>query len=298
MIFINLLRISRPKQWVKQILILLPCIAFGAEIQFHNIEFALIAVLNFTMVSISVYVFNDLADREQDRLDITKSHRPLASGALEVRTAKQFAFFMLFIGFSVIFVYPENKIAIFLLLQFYLLINFLYTRFRLKRFNLPGIVIVALGFPIRFAIGILAMQLPFSFWATTLIMELALVMLAGKRYQTLQRVKLQDETFTHKVLRVEDANFWLLTLVTFCASFTSTYASFISNSQIQSQWGNSFLLLTPIPLVLGLVRYLEIVTHPKKFLESDATETVIKDVPSILFVSLFIILMFASKASA
>ena len=124
----NLIRVSRPKQWVKQLFIVLPCIAFGTNIQFQNIEFALIAVLNFTLVSISVYIFNDIADREEDRHDVTKSKRPIASGALKVGTARRFAWVSLIFGYLIIVLYPENNILILGLVSFYLSINFFYTK--------------------------------------------------------------------------------------------------------------------------------------------------------------------------
>ncbi len=77
----------RPKQWAKQVL-LLPAIIFSDG--FRNVEEWMvlsIAVLSFSLLSSTGYVFNDWRDIEADRKHPKKRFRPLASGELPERAA-------------------------------------------------------------------------------------------------------------------------------------------------------------------------------------------------------------------
>src|SRR5687768_6466527 len=88
-----LLKAMRPKQWVKNVFV------FGgivfAETHILTQPWALIRVaiafLLFCLVSGSVYLINDLADVEKDRLHPKKRLRPIASGNLSPHLARMAA---------------------------------------------------------------------------------------------------------------------------------------------------------------------------------------------------------------
>jgi 4-hydroxybenzoate polyprenyltransferase len=286
MIFL-LIEAIRPKQWTKQIFVILPIISLGKEITLYDLWYGLIACALFTLASSIVYIFNDLNDIEKDRKDSVKANRPLASGRLPIRMAKVWVFFLLFLLIALTFNLSNNRIAIAYCLFAYLAVNFCYSFFDLKRFALPGIFLVAIGFPLRFLVGTLVLNLQFSFWGTALIMELALVLLAGKRYQSTKRRALVDKSSAKDSASNLDGDliFWLLSLVAFISAFIATYANFIASPEIEKTWGGSLLLFTIIPLIMGLARYLEIVTHVKSFKVKDSTESLIND-PTLIIIGL------------
>lgn len=77
----------RPKQWAKQVL-LLPAIIFSDG--FRDLDewrVLAMAVLSFSLLSSTGYVFNDWRDIEADRKHPKKRFRPLASGELPERAA-------------------------------------------------------------------------------------------------------------------------------------------------------------------------------------------------------------------
>src|SRR5258707_12001508 len=92
----SLLVSVRPAQWTKN-LIVFAALLFGqrgnapAFLDPHAIGRALAAFVIFCGLSGVVYLINDVADREADRLHPLKRHRPIASGAvspgLAIRTA-------------------------------------------------------------------------------------------------------------------------------------------------------------------------------------------------------------------
>ena len=73
----------RPHQWLKNILVFIPAIAAHASDPLVLAQ-AVLAFVAFSLVSSSGYVFNDLMDLAADRAHPRKSHRPLASGRLEI----------------------------------------------------------------------------------------------------------------------------------------------------------------------------------------------------------------------
>jgi decaprenyl-phosphate phosphoribosyltransferase len=286
------IRLLRPKQWIKQILILLPLITLVNEISSIVIKHLLLMVVAFSLVTSFIYIVNDIFDSESDKLDSTKNKRPIASGDISAKKAFKIGLMILFVPFTIIYFLP-NRTYLYFLVLLYLIINVTYSKFKLKKFNILGMLIVSIGFPIRFVIGSLILQLPFPYWGFTLLTILSLTMIAGKRYQTVRRNKIYHE----RDLNLNIEEFWIFTLVLLCAMFIAIYVGFITSPENQLIWGNTFLLLSAIPVSLCLIRYLEIVIHPVNFELKDATESVLTDFSSIIIVCSYIVLMILGKVT-
>src|SRR5206468_155028 len=80
-------RVLRPKQWTKNLALLAPLVFANRLFHGPDVVRALLATVGFCLLSGSIYVFNDLADRDKDRLHPEKRHRPIASGALSPAAA-------------------------------------------------------------------------------------------------------------------------------------------------------------------------------------------------------------------
>ena len=78
----SLAKALRPQQWVKNLFVLAPLLFSQNLFTPLAVGRALAAFLLFCLASSSVYLLNDLRDREQDRLHPKKRHRPIASGKL------------------------------------------------------------------------------------------------------------------------------------------------------------------------------------------------------------------------
>jgi len=278
-----ILELLRIKQMAKQTLVLLPVIATGSGVNLSNITSSFLALLSFVLASGFVYVVNDLKDVKSDQTDSTKAKRPYASG--RVTSAQMILFASLFFVCAFIFALAigENFLKLASILVLYCLINFLYSYFHLKEYKILGIVIVGVGFPLRFVYGSLALNLPLSPWSFVLLFQLAVFMLAGKRYQTNKRRRAPSKNLTTN----SELDFWLLALVSLGALFSSSYIGFVMNQENQLQWGFEPLLISTVPIGLGILRYLEIVTHPDMYEDSDATESMLKDKFLIFLVLLF-----------
>src|SRR5580765_3384908 len=84
---VSLLLSLRPGQWTKNLLIFAGLL-FGKKLfDVRAVADAILAFGVFCGLSGIVYLINDIADRETDRMHPLKARRPIASGALPVRTA-------------------------------------------------------------------------------------------------------------------------------------------------------------------------------------------------------------------
>lgn len=83
--FIALLETARPKQWIKNGFVLAAFLFAGAFTSWHGWRVSLSAFASFCLISSAIYMINDLADLEQDKIHPTKRLRPLPSGACPPR---------------------------------------------------------------------------------------------------------------------------------------------------------------------------------------------------------------------
>ena len=279
----------RVRQWNKQALIMLPLIALGDEVKVLDLGRLIIIAFAFSLVASSIYVFNDLQDLSDDKLDVVKSKRPFAAGIISTNKGKTVGTILLLAGFLTIFqTVEQNRQQILTLFIIYLISNLLYSRFNLKKISIVGLTIVGLGFAIRFSIGTFVLDLEFSTWAFILILQLTMFMLSGKRFQT---------TLRNSSLHTQDSEqqFWLLSMVIFAAFFAATYSGFITDPEVVAVWGKEALIISTLPLGLGLVRFVELVNHPGKYLETDATESMTKDYLLLFLVAVFTAILFLGR---
>jgi len=274
-------RLLRPHQFAKQLVVLLPLLAVATNLSRGLFLHSLAALLAFTLSAGFVYTLNDILDLQNDKLDSVRKLRPIASGKVDVAEGMLLSALFLLSSETLTYFLSFNKVPALALLNSYILLNIIYSFFKLKKHNLIGIFIVAFGFGIRFNYGAAFLKVKISWWALVLITELSLFMLSTKRYQQLHR-KIQGSELA------EETNFWLIAAVLFAAMFSAAYASFITSEEVVAVWGRTTLLFSTIPLSLGMVRFIEIGTHSERIMTEDATDAVVRDPLMLLTVVLYI----------
>ena len=86
---LGLIKLMRPKQWVKNGFVLAPLVFSGAFLDAGAVSHALLAVLLFCVASSATYIINDMHDIERDRRHPKKSKtRPLAAGIVSVPASR------------------------------------------------------------------------------------------------------------------------------------------------------------------------------------------------------------------
>jgi len=237
---LGLIKLMRPKQWVKNGFVLAPLIFSGAFLDPQAISQVLWAFLFFCVASSATYIVNDVRDIEHDRQHPKKSKsRPLAAGIVSVPLA-----LMLLIGLYAVliwgwFVAPK----VITVIAAYLLLNVAYT-FVLKHEPVVDIFTIAIGFVLRVYAGAVALDAPISSWMFITTLCLALYLAAVKRRQELS----QSGTEGRKVLEK-----YSVALVDRYAEMAATgalvfYSMFVISAKPE--------LAITVPLVLfGLFRY-------------------------------------------
>lgn len=176
------IRLLRPKQWIKNLFVLAPLIFSGLFTRQHAMLLAIFGTVMFCVASSIVYVFNDLSDRHLDALHpIKRFTRPLASGAVSVTTARVL---LAILGGALLLGSFVSPILVGVLLG-YVLLNVLYSVW-LKRMPVVDIFCVAAGFVLRVYAGAVVISVPLSSWMLITTLSIALYLAAIKRRDELE----------------------------------------------------------------------------------------------------------------
>lgn len=175
------IRLVRPRHWVKNLFVLAPLVFAGRVSDPEALLRALAAAAAFTVAAVAVYVLNDLMDLERDRAHPLKSQtRPLAAGDVAPTTARILLVVLAMAVFGTLLALPSLTVPIGL----YLLINLAYSA-GLKRVAVVDLFCVASGFLLRVYAGARVIDVPLSSWMLITTLCLALYLAAIKRRQEL-----------------------------------------------------------------------------------------------------------------
>lgn len=173
----GILKSLRPHQWVKNVFVLAPWVFSGQMLDVPTAWRALTAAALFCAVSGAVYLVNDAADVEQDRLHPVKRHRPIAAGIVPAPLAKRLAWGLGLVALgAAAFVSPWLTAV----LVTYLLVNLAYSS-RLKHVAWVDVGVIATGFLLRVLAGGVATGVHISVWLLACTFLLALYLGLGKR---------------------------------------------------------------------------------------------------------------------
>lgn len=275
-----LFRALRPVQWVKNVFVLAPLVFAEHLLEPDLLLRAGISFLAFCFAASSIYLVNDLRDREEDRRHPLKKNRPIASGALAVPTAAAASALLAAAGIAA---------AIYLGLQFtvylavYLAINLLYSSV-LKKMVILDVMAVSSGYVLRVMAGAAAIDVQVSKWLLLCTTFLALFLIFSKRRHEI--VLLGEGAAGHRaVLGLYSPAFLDQMINVVTASTVVSYALYAVDDHTVERFGSDALLYT-IPLVLyGIFRYLYLIYQRNDI--QDPTVALLKDPALIVNVLLW-----------
>jgi 4-hydroxybenzoate polyprenyltransferase len=271
-----LLQALRPHQWVKNLLVFAPLMFTDRVAELAAWTEALLAFAAFCMCSSSVYLLNDLVDREEDRRHPKKKLRPIASGALPVRTAVG-ALAGLLLGaaaLSVTFGFAQRPpFAIWP--AAYLALNLAYS-FRLKRVVVIDCMCIALGFQLRVHAGAAAIHVATSHWILLCTFFFSLFLAFCKRYEELSR---QSEATgqTRATMKDYTPAFLNMLIGPLAALSILSYALYTVSPETVAQHGTDNLMYTVPIVAYGVFRYLFLVYRRQE--GGDPARLLFKDFP-------------------
>ncbi|MDQ8704226.1 decaprenyl-phosphate phosphoribosyltransferase [Streptomyces sp. LHD-70] len=176
---LGLLRTARPRQWVKNILVVAaPAAAGELFTRAAAVQLALVFAL-FTAAAAAVYLINDARDVAADRAHPTKCRRPVAAGQVPVPVAYAVGALLAVLAplAAAVLCNPMTSA----LLAAYLGMQLAYC-VSLKHVLVVDLVVVTTGFLMRAMIGGVALGIPLSRWFLITTGFGALFMVSAKRY--------------------------------------------------------------------------------------------------------------------
>jgi len=176
-----LIKLLRPKQWIKNLFVMAPLIFSSQFIVLDSIINSIVAMVIFCLASSAVYVLNDINDAEKDSAHPKKRlKRPIASGAVSKRQA--------WILLAVLYTLTGLSLAVnsylAVVILGYISLNIAYS-YKLKNIPVVDIFCIAIGFVLRTMAGAEAISVNLSQWMFITTLCLALYLASIKRQQEL-----------------------------------------------------------------------------------------------------------------
>jgi decaprenyl-phosphate phosphoribosyltransferase len=168
----------RPRQWIKNGLVLAAPAAAGVLDQRDALVQALIVLVSFCLAASGTYCLNDAADAEADRSHPTKRYRPIASGEVSVREGRAMGVALLVAGVGLGLVAGSWEASA--ITALYVTLTTAYTLW-LKHVPVVDLAMVTAFFVIRAVAGVVGTDVPLSDWYLIVASFGALFIVAGKR---------------------------------------------------------------------------------------------------------------------
>jgi decaprenyl-phosphate phosphoribosyltransferase len=244
-----IIREARPNQWAKNVLVFAAPGAAGVLDNWSFLWRALLTFVAFCLASSGTYYWNDIHDVEADRQHATKCNRPIASGALPMRTARLVGSALLLGGIGLGFglSWKLGLVAV-----GYVILTTLYSTL-LKHVAVVDLVVVAAGFVMRAIAGAVVTDVKMSTWFLLCTSFGSLFIVTGKRFAELREA---DEGYLARATLEEYTLNFLQTVLS--VSLGATLVSYcIWAFEVRELSGSSwpFYELSIVPMLTALLRY-------------------------------------------
>ena len=287
----GLISAMRPRQWVKNLLVLVAPVAAGQLTNGPVVRHTVIAFAVFTLGASGLYLINDVIDAPSDRLHPTKSQRPIAAGRVPSGVALVVA--VLLLASSLIIASPQvgGTTPLVAVLATYLGLSLAYS-LGLKRVATIEFCIVASGFFLRALAGATASNLFVSNWFLTVAAFSALFIVIGKR--AAEVTELGSDAARHRRVLGEYTPAFLRAALTLSSTVVVTtyclWAFDVSATGLSSVHHQvTVVRLTVIPVVIAILHILQRLERgeggaPEDLILTDRTLQIVGVVWAALFV--------------
>lgn len=272
------LKLLRPRQWIKNFA-LFAGITFAGQLfnpeLFYQVVMGFIA---FCFFASSTYIFNDILDVKKDRLHPFKRLRPIASGEISVPEAGFILAVILFLAFLI----ALNTGILFTAVGIsYIILQILYSTI-FKSITIFDILFIATGYILRILAGEAISNFHTSIWLLLTAVSLSLFLAVGKRrseltlLQNVKGAKIDEvrKTLSHYSEPLLDSFSTIFATSTFVFyglfTFLATPRGFnigldiLLPEYLPSYFHRKWLMVTILPVIYGLMKYLQDIYEKKE----------------------------------
>lgn len=250
-LFAGVIKAIRPRQWVKNVLVLAaPVAGLGSGIRYDYAQMltqVALAFVVFSLAASSIYLVNDVRDVEADREHPTKRYRPIAAGVVPEWLAYLLAMVLGAASLGIAWLVTPNLA---LVMAVYISMQLAYC-FGLKHQAVLDICIVSSAYLLRAIAGGVATEISLSQWFLLSAAFASLFMVAGKRYAELQlaertgaAIRKSLESYTSTYLRFV----WTL-------SATAVVVCYGLWAFERDHHSGSWYAVTMVPFTIAILRY-------------------------------------------
>jgi decaprenyl-phosphate phosphoribosyltransferase len=245
----GLVAAARPRQWVKQVLLLAAPAAAGV-VSARDVLDTAIGIVTFTAAAAGTYLINDVLDVEADRLHPRKRLRPFASGQVPLRLGWVAGVTLMVLGIAGASILQPRLGGV---VAVYVALTLSYSLW-LKRVAIIELVVVALGFVLRALAGAEAVNVSISEWFVIVASFGSLFIVAGKRY--VEATTLADGGVATRAILSEYPLAWLRQVRDVCVGVTLlAYCLFAFEKGQGVGLTLPWYQLSIVPVTIGLFRY-------------------------------------------
>lgn len=266
------LQLLRPQQWIKNTFVFLAMFFGGRLLDVQCWVSSLVGFVAFCFAASAIYALNDVIDVAADRQSPAKRHRPVAAGSVSNRVALGLS--VVCAAISLIICRVLLPIQSVFIIAAYLILNVLYC-FLLKRLALIDIMIIAIGFVLRLAIGGIAANVELSVWIVIMVFLLAFFLAIAKRRQELVMGERNGDYNIRPSASGYTKSFIDMSLCILASVILIAYIIYTIQADVIMRLHAPYLYLTSVFVLCGILRYLQITVVDED--SGDPVESVIND---------------------
>lgn len=267
----NILKILRPHQWVKNTFIFIPLFFGGSLFDMADWTSSLVAFVAFSFAASAIYSINDIVDVEADKKHPKKCKRPIAAGLVSKRQASLLAIILAIAALALPFLLNNWMLSV--VIAIYLAMNLCYC-IRLKHYAIIDVCIVALGFVMRIVAGGVATDIVLSRWIVMMTFLLTLFLSFAKRRDD---VLIMNET---GMAPRKNTSRYNLTFINQAITITGgvmlvCYIMYTVSPEVIERFNSPNLYMTSFFVILGLLRYIQLTVVDER--SGEPTRLVLSD---------------------
>ena len=246
----------RPLQWIKNGFVFAPVFFSTNLLKPAFFWPTLVVFASFCLISSAIYCFNDLRDMDADRLHPKKCKRPIASGAVSIKSG---CVMMLLCTIGALLLIPftqsSNTPYLYMIIGGYWLMNIAYC-LKLKQYAILDVTIIAIGFVMRIMAGGLVTDIWISHWLILMTFLVTLFLALSKRNDD---YRIYEQTGTKPRVSITGYNKTFINEATaIIASITMVcYIMYTMSPEVIERMGTRYVYLTSGWVLAGLLRYLQ-----------------------------------------
>lgn len=275
--FKNYFLLTRPFQWVKNVIIFIPLIFAKKLFELDAFVLSSIAFVSFILASSIIYIFNDICDLEKDRKHPIKKNRPLANNSLK----KKDAYLLIILLGLLLLVLLKSNISILGIIIIFFILNIFYSLY-FKNVIIIDLVIVSLSYVIRVLAGSIIINVALSAWLLICVFSTSLFLISFKR---LAEIKISGFK-SRPILRTYNYEILLkiIDVSAICSIiFYSLYTVLVNPN-----------LIYTVPLIfVGFFRYYYLY-YTAKIFEESPVKIIFSDKPILVLLILWLIIVLAN----